>query len=345
VATFNLSTKTCTLYVNGVQKAQSSSCTESLLASGTQPTYLGGDQSNRYFNGAIDEARISNVARSADWIRAQHLTMTDGMVSYGSRRVQGDTFKHILMTIKTNNDDGYVRTDNNTLNASGTNGIDYMGVNSSRPKWGYYRFQLPAGIPAGAVIKKAQLRLYGRDSMGSWTNQYLVVTAQNAANPSQISSASQFPGGSVTTVGTGMSWGAPGINWSIDDWNQSPNFKDVITDLKTAQNGLSSGNYIQIWVTKGAPYGNLTAPILSVDIPGNVNYLLGLSANVTVPTSPLINIGVNSNLLNSLGFGNLQVCLLNIVGINCSNNNVTILGSEDSAYETINHAQLMIEYE
>jgi hypothetical protein len=272
--------------------------------------------------------------------------MTDGMVSYGSRRVQGDTFKHILMTIKTNNDDGYVRTDNNTLNASGTNGIDYMGVNSSRPKWGYYRFQLPAGIPAGAVIKTAKLRLYGRDAWGSWNNQYLVLTAQNAANPGQITSASQFPGSSgVPTVATGMSWGAPTINWAIDDWNQSPNFKDVISDLKTTQNGLSSGNYVQIWVTKGAPYGSLTAPILSLDIPGNVNYFLGLSADVTVPTSPLINVGLNSNLLNSLGLGNLQICLLNILGINCSNNNVVIVGSEDNAYETINHAQLMIEYE
>jgi hypothetical protein len=66
VATFNLSTKTCTLYINGVQKAQSTGCTESLLASGTQPTYVGGDQSNRYFNGAIDEARISNVVRWSD---------------------------------------------------------------------------------------------------------------------------------------------------------------------------------------------------------------------------------------------------------------------------------------
>ena len=36
------------------------------------------------FNGAIDEVRVSDTARSADWIKAQNLSMTDNFVTYGS---------------------------------------------------------------------------------------------------------------------------------------------------------------------------------------------------------------------------------------------------------------------
>ncbi len=36
-----------------------------------------------YFDGIIDEVRIENVARSADWARAQHLAMTDSFIVYG----------------------------------------------------------------------------------------------------------------------------------------------------------------------------------------------------------------------------------------------------------------------
>ena len=35
------------------------------------------------FMGDIDEVRISNVARSADWIAAQHRSMTDSFVTFG----------------------------------------------------------------------------------------------------------------------------------------------------------------------------------------------------------------------------------------------------------------------
>ncbi|MGH6691041.1 MAG: DUF2341 domain-containing protein, partial [Gammaproteobacteria bacterium] len=37
-----------------------------------------------YFNGSIDEARVSTQVRSADWIGAQYLSMSDGFVSFGA---------------------------------------------------------------------------------------------------------------------------------------------------------------------------------------------------------------------------------------------------------------------
>jgi VCBS repeat-containing protein len=287
VATFDRNTNTCTLFLNGVQKAQSTACTEDLLATGTQPTYIGGDQSNRFFNGSIDEPRISNAVRSNDWIRAQHLSMTDGMVSFGTRRTLGQNFKHVLMTVKTNNDDGYIfgTTSSPSLFQSGSNGINYQGSNSSAPRWGYYRFQLPEALPSGAVIKTARMRLYGRDENGTWTSHYLVVSAQNSANAGQITAANQYPNApstGVPLVTTSANWGAPSsINWLEDDWNETPNLNAVIQALKTNQNGLASGNYVQLWVTKNTPF--------------------------------------SSTLIDK--------------------------GSEDSTYETINHAQLMVEYE
>jgi uncharacterized repeat protein (TIGR01451 family) len=38
---------------------------------------------NPYFDGGIDEVRVAAVARSADWIAAQYLSMTDDFIAYG----------------------------------------------------------------------------------------------------------------------------------------------------------------------------------------------------------------------------------------------------------------------
>jgi hypothetical protein len=40
--------------------------------------------SNRQFEGLIDEIRVAHVARSAEWIEAEHLSQTDTLLSYGT---------------------------------------------------------------------------------------------------------------------------------------------------------------------------------------------------------------------------------------------------------------------
>ena len=57
---------------------------------GSAPSIRNGNwaAANRSFGqqsiGAIlDEVRISRTVRSADWIRADYLSMTDGLISYG----------------------------------------------------------------------------------------------------------------------------------------------------------------------------------------------------------------------------------------------------------------------
>jgi hypothetical protein len=61
------------LYVNGVPD-NTASQTFYNLDSLTRPYSLGGHPvlSSYNFNGIIDEARISNVARSADWITTEY---------------------------------------------------------------------------------------------------------------------------------------------------------------------------------------------------------------------------------------------------------------------------------
>ncbi len=40
------------------------------------------DRSTRYFDGMMDEVRISDTVRSDDWIKAQYLSMTDAFITY-----------------------------------------------------------------------------------------------------------------------------------------------------------------------------------------------------------------------------------------------------------------------
>ncbi len=43
-----------------------------------------GNDTTRTFDGVIDEVRLSDVIRSADWMAAQHLSMTDTFITYNA---------------------------------------------------------------------------------------------------------------------------------------------------------------------------------------------------------------------------------------------------------------------
>jgi len=59
--------------------------------SGTGPFNIGSrsNGSTQAFNGAIDEARVSTVARSAAWIAAQYKSMTDTFITFGAQEGSG----------------------------------------------------------------------------------------------------------------------------------------------------------------------------------------------------------------------------------------------------------------
>jgi len=45
-----------------------------------------------YFNGLIDEVRISNVARSADWIKATYYSLNNSLLTYGAEETNANFF-------------------------------------------------------------------------------------------------------------------------------------------------------------------------------------------------------------------------------------------------------------
>ena len=47
--------------------------------------YIGSIQTTYTWDGGVDEMRLSNTVRSADWIAAQYASMNDSFVSFGSQ--------------------------------------------------------------------------------------------------------------------------------------------------------------------------------------------------------------------------------------------------------------------
>ena len=74
--------QTLTMYADGKEVAVDSFGTVTMLP-GRSPFYLG--DTNGPIDGTIDEVRISRSARSADWVRAQHRSMTRRFISFSPR--------------------------------------------------------------------------------------------------------------------------------------------------------------------------------------------------------------------------------------------------------------------
>jgi len=75
---------TAALYFDGVD--MTSDGVVSALVADAQALRIGTRSSGgaRYWEGAMDEIRISSVARSADWMAAQYLSMIDAFITYGN---------------------------------------------------------------------------------------------------------------------------------------------------------------------------------------------------------------------------------------------------------------------
>ena len=89
----------CLLYFNG-ENVGSEDDTRSSIMINTKPLVVGGggESNSRIFPGSIDEVRISNVARSADWVKASHDTvMGSPFATYGSARKNVDKGMIIIL--------------------------------------------------------------------------------------------------------------------------------------------------------------------------------------------------------------------------------------------------------
>jgi hypothetical protein len=64
----------------------SSSTRWGFVGDGSEATTYDGTRNNIYYEGMMDEVRISHAARSEDWISAQYLSMIDGFITYGTEQ-------------------------------------------------------------------------------------------------------------------------------------------------------------------------------------------------------------------------------------------------------------------
>lgn len=85
------SSATLTLYVDDLFSNSISTVYTSISAHSGEPglgytpdSDAAETSSGSYFEGVIDELRISNAVRSADWIAAQYLSMSDSFISFGA---------------------------------------------------------------------------------------------------------------------------------------------------------------------------------------------------------------------------------------------------------------------
>ncbi len=62
----------------------SSSTRWGFVGDGSEATAYDGSKNDIYYEGQVDEVRISHTARSGDWIAAQYLSMNDGFISFGT---------------------------------------------------------------------------------------------------------------------------------------------------------------------------------------------------------------------------------------------------------------------
>jgi hypothetical protein len=122
----NNTTDTLSLYVDGVQVGTKDNASAENFSGywrmGGYKTAFWPSGSDGYFNGGIDEARVSSQMRSADWIRAQYLVGTDAFVSFGSAQGIG---------VLSNDSDGNGDVLTAVLNSTTSNGTLVLNANGS----------------------------------------------------------------------------------------------------------------------------------------------------------------------------------------------------------------------
>ena len=78
--------KNWTIYVDGVAENSTVATQEPVLAGNLYfgASYFGGY--NNFFNGWEDEIRVSNIGRSAEWIKAEYLSMAGNMTKMATEQ-------------------------------------------------------------------------------------------------------------------------------------------------------------------------------------------------------------------------------------------------------------------
>ncbi len=156
------------LYCDGVEVL--STWAPASMVLNTEAANIGKSQWGQYFNGAIDEVRVSRVARSAGWIQAEHRAACDAMIRWpeaggggrlptlwGVNQADGRLFsvQNYTRPAATTTVYGPLQYDNAGTPANVGNGIQGMAIDASG--FAYFACNKALGGYGGPVLLKFNL--------------------------------------------------------------------------------------------------------------------------------------------------------------------------------------------
>jgi hypothetical protein len=145
----------------------------------------------------------------------------------------------------------------------GEGGTIYMGYWTDPPTdgrtWGYHRFALTGGIPAGASVTDARLVFWVTDAAYWDLGQHLEVFVEDTADASLVDELGDYPGGASGTafLAEVVRWpAAGGLSVQAGAPLTSPDLSRQLQQLVDAHGGLAQGAHVQLWVSSDDASGN-----------------------------------------------------------------------------------------
>ena len=138
-------------------------------------------------------------------------------------------------------------------NPSGEQGNQgfFGGYPADLPYYGYFRFELPVSIPAGATIDSATLSLTGWTTwMWDPSSDALAVEIENASDAEQVQGFERFPPDGLTVlVEATTRWPTDGgLDWASDGINVSPDLASLLQQVVDQHDGLAANAHVQFWL-------------------------------------------------------------------------------------------------
>lgn len=153
---------------------------------------------------------------------------------------------------------------NNILYGGSYNPEDWGGLGNGLSTTAF-RFALAEAIPTGATITDAWLSLFGRGTW-SWTSSTdaLSIGLEFSADAAPIDGIDDMPlaAGGRPLVSTVARWPeAGGLDWLVNDWNDSVNIAPLLQELVDTYGGLAAGSHVQFFVYGANPGTNAEVAI------------------------------------------------------------------------------------
>ena len=305
------------LYVNGTL---SSSASQSFfnLDSLTRPYSIGGHPvfSGYNFNGIIDEARISNIARSADWIATEYNNQNGSFSFYSlgpAATTGGVPFAPTGLTTTTGNAQVSL-----SWNAS-TGATSYMVLRSTTSGGSY-----------SSVVTGLTATTYTDTGVTNGTTYYYVIQAVNSAGSSPNSneaSATPLSLPAAPTLSASASNAQVSLTWSASTGASSYNVLRSTTSggsYSSVVTGLTPTTYVDSGLTNGTAYYYVVQAVNAAGLSPNSN-----EAAATPNAPPAVPSGLSATA------GNAQVSLTWTASTGASSYNVLRSITSGGSYSAV----------